>query len=207
MYTGCTLSALKCLLSRSSSENSMMMMMMKLMMVCVRAQRMGASNVTTLGTEIESAGLYADMENKRSFTCPSIVLPSRLSKDHSVFLRFDMFFFRLVCVWRPRTRQSPNFAKRATVRPSPPPPPPGLDSPRDLAAFLSDVLCFRLCFCFYHSDERVPRIAGPAVLVVRPVPAGQRASVCGVSPAKDPEVSGSDRAGDEAIQQRSLTGR
>ena len=42
---------------------------------------------------------------------------------------------------------------------------------------------------------------------MRLVPAGERASVCGVSPAKNTKVSGSDRARDEAIQQRPLSGR
>lgn len=42
--------------------------------------------------------------------------------------------------------------------------------------------------------------------MVRPVLAGQRAGICGVSPAEDPEVSDADRAGNEALQQRALSG-
>ena len=42
--------------------------------------------------------------------------------------------------------------------------------------------------------------------MVRLVPAGERAGVRGVAPAKDPKIPGSDRARDEAIQRRSLSG-
>lgn len=62
------------------------------------------------------------------------------------------------------------------------------------------VCVFRLC------RERIPRVAGSAILVVRPVPPGERASFRGVAPPEDPEVSGSDCAGDEAIQQCPLSG-
>lgn len=48
--------------------------------------------------------------------------------------------------------------------------------------------------------RRVPRVAGPIVFVVRPLPSGERAGLCGVTPPKDPEVPGSDRPGDEALE-------
>lgn len=54
--------------------------------------------------------------------------------------------------------------------------------------------------------ERIPRVAGPAILVVRPVPPGERAGLRGVAPPEDPKVPGSDCAGDEAVQQRPLSG-
>lgn len=42
--------------------------------------------------------------------------------------------------------------------------------------------------------------------MVRPVSAGERASVRRVSPPEDPEVPDADRPGDEAVQQRPLSG-